>query len=269
MFGQYFISDKCVYSDHVCEVDYDIPIDENFDNSYPLNYYLCIILLSVLPLVFCTWCFTDILTKFWAYDWKTTRDWGSCMIFFMILYNLLIFIIPEKIETCAFPISCHEGINDTIVSTNYYYQMKECPKINSWLTDYYSDYYERQDCENSEWGCCEIDTDSIICSEFIDETYSYYEHVKNNYHGYWSIHINKIDEKGSNCPSIEKIIYEVSSNDKNDYVLLSILMTSLSILILIIINIFLICNRKEIYIQTDDIETQPFSPRNRILVGSA
>ena len=35
-----------------------------------------------------------------------------------------IFIIPEKIETCEFPISCHEGLNDTIVSTNYYYQMK-------------------------------------------------------------------------------------------------------------------------------------------------
>ena len=115
--------------------------------------------------------------------------------------------------------------------------MKECPKVNPWLADYYSDYYERQDCKNSEWGCCEIDTDSIICSEFVDETYSNYEHGKNYYHGYWNIHINKIDEKGSNCPSIEKIIYEVSRNDKNDYVLLSILITSFSILILIIINI--------------------------------
>ena len=44
----------------------------------------------------CTWCFTDVFTKFWAYDWEVSRNWGSCMILFMIVYNLLIIIIPEK-----------------------------------------------------------------------------------------------------------------------------------------------------------------------------
>jgi len=271
MFGQYFISDTCVFSDHLCEVNYDIPVEKNFEQyTKPVTDYICMIVLSILPLALCTWCFTYVFTKYWAYDWKVSRNFGSCMILFMIIYNILVVIIPEKKETCSFPISCHEGVNDTIVTTNYYYQMKECPDSDSWLIDYYSDIYDyNQDCENSEWGCCQIDTDSIICSGFVDKTYSYYENIKYDYHGYWTIHIDKIDEKGSNCPSIEKMIYEVSENDKNDYILLSILMTTFSIAVLIIINICLICNRKQIYVQADDIEIQELSPRNRVLVGSA
>ena len=67
----------------------------------------------------------------------------------------------------------------------------------------------------------------------------------------------------------EKMIYEVSMSQKNDYILLSILMTTFTIVIIIIINICLICNRKEIYVRADNVETQPFSPRNKIMTGSA
>ena len=108
------------------------------------------------------------------------------MILFMIVYNILVVLIPENKEICSFPISCHEGINDTIVTTNYYYQMKECPDSDSWLTYDYSDIYDyNQDCEDSEWGCCTI-SDGITCSEFQDETYSYFNNVKDDYDGYWS-----------------------------------------------------------------------------------
>jgi hypothetical protein len=269
MFGQYYISDTCVWSDHICEINYDTPIEENFKNPYSLNYYICMILVSILPLTICTWCFTYVFTKFWAYDWKVSRNFGSFMILFMIVYNLLIVIIPVKKEICSFPISCHEGINDTIVTTNYYYQMKECPDSDSWLTYDYSDIYDyNQDCKDSEWGCCTI-SEGITCSEFQDETYSYFNNIKDDYDGRWTFHIDKIDEHGSNCPSVEKMIYEVSVNDNNDYILLSFMMTSFSIVVLIIINICLICNRKQIYMQTDDIEDQELSPRKGVMIGSS
>ena len=273
LWGQYYISDTCIWSDHVCEVNYDIPLEKNFEQyTKPVSTYIYMIMLSILPLILCTFCFNYVLGKLWAYDWKVSRNFGICMSICILVYNVLIIFIPSNYEICSFPISCHEGLNNTIITTNYYYQMKECPESESWLTYDYSDLYDyNQDCEDSEWGCCTI-SEGITCSEFQDETYSYFENVKEDYNGYWTFHIDKIDEQGSNCPSIEKMIYEVSENDKNDkndYILLSILMTTFSIVILIIINICLICNRKEIYVQADDSENIILTFDEKIMTGSA
>ena len=160
-------------------------------------------------------------------------------------------MVPSKLETCAFPISCHEGINNTIEATNFYYQMKECPRVNSWLIDDYSELYDYdEDCDDSEWGCCTMN-EGIRCSQFIDESYSYYDAVKDDYNGYLTFHLAKIDDKGSNCPKVYEMIYEVSKNDKPDYIFLSILVTIGSILILVIMNVCQICSKRGDYNQTE------------------
>ncbi len=259
MWSQYYISDSCIYADHVCEImDRGISIEDNFDHGrlsteFPM---ITMVLISILPILICTWCFTDIATKFWAFDWRASRGYGICMSIMILIYYSMMFLLPSKLETCAFPISCHEGINNTIEATNYYYQMKECPKYDAWLVDYYSELYEYdEDCENSEWGCCTI-REGIRCSEFDDETYSYYNNTKDRYNGYWSFHLAKIDEKGSNCPKIHEMIYEVSKNDKPDYIFLSILVTIGSIIVLVIMNICQICSKKEIYSEAKNTEEE-------------
>ena len=272
MWGQYYISESCVYSDHVCEINYSIPIDDNFDEKSKISdlRYWILIPLSILPIIICNYCFVNIATKYWDFEWKTGRTFSICMSLYIVVYYLLIILIPSNYETCSFPISCHEGLNNTIITTNYYFQMKECPKSYSWLTYDYSELYNyNQDCSLSKWGCCTIDR-NITCAEFHDETFSYYNNVKDEYDGYWTFHIDKIDEQGSNCPSIEKMIYEISVNEKKDYILLSMLITACSTIILVILNLFLICQRKTVYIQTDNpSETSPISKRNEILIGSA
>jgi len=253
MWSQYYISDSCIYADHVCEVNYEIPLEDNFDHGrlsreFPM---ITMVLLSILPILICTWCFTDIATKFWAFDWRVSRSYGICMSIMIIIYYSIMFLVPSKLETCAFPISCHEGINNTIVTTNYYYQMKECPEYDSWLTDDYSELYDYdENCEESEWGCCTM-REGIQCSEFSDYTYSYYNTSKDIYSGYWSFHLAKVDKNGSNCPKNYEMIYEVSKNDKPDYILLSILVTIVSVIVLVVVNICQICSKKVEYNQTE------------------
>lgn len=254
MWGQYYISDSCPFVDHVCEVDYRMPIEDNFNHQeISIMTLFTMIILSTFTIMICTWCFTDIATKFWAFDWKASRDYGFCMSIMIIIYYILIFLLPSKQETCAFPISCHEGVNNTIEVTNYYYQIRECPEYDVWLTDYYSELYDYdEDCKESEWGCCTISED-IQCSEFSDETYSYYNDSKDFYNGYWSFHLAKVDEKGSNCPKIHEMIYEVSINDKHDYIYLSVLITCGSVIVLVIMNICQICSKKAVY---DEAESE-------------
>lgn len=271
MFGQYYISDSCIYSDHVCETNYDIPIEDNFEDPSLSWKFLIFIMLpcTIIPILICTWCFTDIATKFWAFDWKVSRYYALCSSLFAIIFYTIIYLFPTKLETCEFPISCHEGINDTIITTNYYYQMKECPQYNQWLTYDYSELYDYdEDCENSEWGCCTIST-GIFCEEFHKEKYSYLENVKDDYNGHWSFDLKKKDEQGSNCPKIYEMIYEVSLNDKTDYITLFMVSNSMNILILLIINICLICNQKQIYKTTEKEDKEEVSQQNKILIGSA
>jgi hypothetical protein len=114
---------------------------------------------------------------------------------------------------CKFPRWCHEGINDTIIENSYFYRMNKCPKFGSWLVYYYEDIieYDYNHCEESLYGCCKIDNTS--CDSVIreDDSYSFYQILleRNNR---WYTSIEKIDESGSNCPTIEEIIYKVSSN---------------------------------------------------------
>jgi len=146
-------------------------------------------------------------------------------------------------ETCHFARWCHEGIDDQIIPAFYFYQMNECPRFNSWLTGYYSDYdsNHNDNCETSEYGCCEVSAIDCDSAYREDDTYSFYQLILNNsYSGRWSLSVDKQDEEGSNCPTVEDIIYRVSKNDKNNY---RVLYLSYTITTLIFVCLYMICTR--------------------------
>ena len=81
-----------------------------------------------------------------------------------------------------------------------------------------------------------------------------------DYRGHWSISIDKLDEEGSNCPTIEELIYQVSKNDKNNYLALYLSYTITTMIIMCLCMICRNCMKKEEYEKTasDDIEKAKF-----------
>ena len=196
------ISDLCDTEDHICRDNiYDL---YNGDNTSHYLYTLPFLLFHV------------ILFRFI----NDTKRLVIMNIFSIILISIMIYIHLEysHTEMCQFPRWCHEGINDTIIENSYFYRMNKCPKFGSWLLYYYEDiieydynHFSRNHCEESLYGCCKIDNTS--CDSVIREgdSYSFYQILleRNNR---WYTSIEKIDESGSNCPTIEEIIDKVSSN---------------------------------------------------------
>tara|TARA_B100000123_G_C25740322_1_gene433583 strand:- start:2408 stop:2971 length:564 start_codon:yes stop_codon:yes gene_type:complete len=96
--------------------------------------------------------------------------------------------------------------------------MNKCPKVGSWLIYYYEDiieydynHFSRNHCEESLYGCCKIDNTSCDTSVREGDSYSFYQMLLER-NTRWHTSIEKIDENGSNCPTIEEIIDKVSSN---------------------------------------------------------
>jgi len=179
-----------------------------------------------------------------------------------------------ELETCSFPRWCHEGINDTIVSSNYYYRREECPRINAWVQVYYEDRLGTGDidCDNTDYGCCEIR--EINCESCVrgGDSYSLYEYLEERKLGQWILNIEKVDEKGNNCPTIEEMILEIS-DEKSTFKGTGIIVFFNCILTLIVYLVFLNCiddkyenvNNEE----KKDEENPVLSQRNQVLVGNA
>lgn len=220
------ISKLCQAEDHICEDNiYDLYSEEN-----PFIQYICSSLISLIyfGLIF-------MLVK----DYKQLTIMN---IFSFILVCIMIHIHNEysHTEMCQFPRWCHEGVNDTIIENSYFYRMDKCPKFGSWLVYYYEDiinydYSGQNQCEESLYGCCKIDNTS--CDTVIREgdSYSFYQMLLER-NTRWFSSIEKIDESGSNCPTIEEIIDKVSSNVIKINLKYEILMLSL---IVIFMDIYL------------------------------
>ena len=202
MFHDMTISDLCDTEDHICRDNiYDL---YNGDDYSYYKYTLPFLLFHV------------ILFRFI----NDTKKLVIMNIFSIILLCFMIYIHFEysHTEMCRFPRWCHEGINDKIIENSYFYRMDKCPKFGSWLVYYYEDiinydynHFSRNHCEESLYGCCKVDNTS--CDSVIREgdSYSFYQILLER-NTRWFTSIEKIDEIGSNCPSIEEIIYKVSSN---------------------------------------------------------
>lgn len=155
------------------------------------------------------------------------------LIMFVIIYNYY-----DVTETCSFARWCHEGRNNNIIPSFYFYQMYECPKYSNWLI---YDYLEQSTtgtmkCEETLYGYCNITTN--ICEDAIEAKHSYsmYQMSINMGRSHWIIFVPKKDEKGTNCPTIEDIIYKVSNNNNMfDYVKNFMILNTLYLFVIIII----------------------------------
>jgi len=258
MYGNYTISTECNNDNHVCEVDYNIEPKDNFKENIFSNYDNTIIILFCVVFI----CINVIIPIFYD-SIISSKKKEKINLFKLINILYLIFILSSIFivynfydikETCSFARWCHEGINNNIIPSFYFYQMKECPKYSNWLVYDYLDESSTgtMKCHNSEYGCCEIRT--AICEDAIENenTFSTYQLSVNQGKSHWEVFESKIDDDGSNCPTIEDIIYEVSKNDRLDYIEDYIIFT---LIYFVLVTIKFICKYKEItkYVQ---LETQ-------------
>jgi len=245
----------------VCEVDYNLDPADNFpedESSSMRNSFLYAI--SCMALI----CFNGALFHYLDNRFTTENIvfYRNVSIISIILLTLIyvIDIFTMDKETCHFTRWCHEGIDDQIIPAFYFYQMNECPRFNSWLTDYYSDSDSNDECETSKYGCCEVSAIDCDAAYSEGDTYSFYQIIIDDYWGNWSISMDKQDEEGSNCPTIEELIYQVSKNDKNNYLLLYLSYTITTMIIMCLCMICRNCMKKEEYEKTDsdDVEKVKF-----------
>ena len=280
MFGQYFIQDDCadrdgyysVGADYLCEIDYDVSVQDNFETFYHSEVFKALLMLAgslfVVGFGFGLKCFKDVSDKFLIF------------VCFFFLGNLLQVNLGlhTELETCSFPRWCHEGINNTIVPSYIYFQKEECPGINAWIPEFYEDRrgIGDIDCDKTEYGCCEIREISCESSVREGDSYSFYKYIEGRNVGHWTLNIEKEDEKGGNCPKIEEMILEIS-DEKSVFKATGIIVSFNCILTLIVYLVFLNCiDGKYENVETEenngekkDEENPVLSPRNQVLVGSA
>ena len=280
MFGQFFIQDECakrdgyysVGADYLCEIDYDIPLEDNFKTFHHSEFFkVLLMMLSSLFIVgfgFGLKCFKDVSDKFLLF------------VCFFFLCNMLQIglTLHGELDTCSFPRWCHEGINNTIVPSYVYFQKEECPRINAWIPVFYEDRLGTGDidCDNTDYGCCEIQEISCESSVREGDSYSFYKYIEDRNVGHWTLNIEKVNEKGDNCPTIEEMILEIS-DEKSIFLETGIIVGINYMLTLIVYLIFLNCiDGKYENVKTEenngekkDEENPVLSPRNQVLVGSA
>ena len=276
MFGQYFIQDGCavrdgyysVGADYLCEIDYEVPVEENFVLFHQSEVFKAsLMMLSSLFIVgfgFGLKCFKEVSDKFLIF------------VCFFFLCNMLQLGLSfhSELETCSFPRWCHGGINNTVVPSYIYFQREECPRINAWIPEFYEDRQgtEDIDCDKTEYGCCEIREISCESSVREGDSYSFYKYIEDRNAGHWTLNIEKANEGGDNCPTIEEMILEIS-DEKSTFKVTGIIISFNCILILIVYLVFLNCiadKYENVDIDDKNDEENPvLSPRNQILVGSA
>ena len=261
MFHDMTISELCDTPDHICEDNiYDLYKSEK-DNPFKLVFSLVVAIIYLI-----------LLVKYV----KTIPHLSHVNAFSLILLILMFYIHYNysHSEMCQIPKWCHEGVNNSIVENSYFYRMDKCPKYNSWLLSYYEDLreddYSMNHCDESMYGCCKIDA---ACPGSIDndDTYSFYQLLLSRKNG-WFTGIEKQDENGSNCPTIEEIIYEVSSHATVINIKIEIYeLVSIIILINIYVLAKLYCKREDQIINQNDIESGSDSndDEKQILKGSA
>ncbi len=260
MDNQYFISEKCDSYLHICELNYNISVEDNLvyeDSHGDIMLFMAITYFCIMhTLTHC--CFKLDEKTIPDYEFKGYYILGFLSSIYISIVLLIKYFSDDQLEVCSYPRFCNEGSDDTIVETNYYYLKDKCPKEYVWITSEYNEKrgYSLSICDDTEYGCCSIPTDEISCSErsnlvFDVNTYSkYLKYSKDEYGGQWSLRLAKADEEGTNCPSIEEIIYDYSAKEEDNYHL-SLLVVSFISNFIIMALIFLcrVFHKKE-YVKT-------------------
>ena len=220
MFGNYILSDECLNEDSqpICPIGAGEP--ESPEDYFHREHIMTIITLWVLFIIVST--ITGCIFRALSQRFLGDNIYKDFFVIEPIVYGIIIMLIEiyrynaNALEVCNFPRWCHEGVNNTIIPSNYYYQMDTCPRVKAWLISWYEDTdppYLDNDCSESGFGCCTYE--SARCTEAIenDDDYSFYLRLR----GAWFSNILKEDKDGTNCPTIEEIILRVSNNSKINY----------------------------------------------------
>lgn len=247
MFGNYILSDECLNEDSqpICPIGAGEP--ESPEDYFHREHIMTIITMWVLFIIVST--ITGCIFRTLSQRFLGDNIYEDFFVIEPIVYGIIIMLIAiyrynaNTLEVCNFPRWCHEGVNNTIIPSNYYYQMDTCPRVKAWLISWYEDTdppYLDNDCSKSDYGCCTYE--SARCTEAIEngDHYSFYLILR----GAWFSNILKEDKDGTNCPTIEEIILRVSNNSKNNYPLYFITVYLLQLFSLIIaLSIILYSNQ--------------------------
>ena len=268
MYGHWFIDPSQMERGSIREIDYalrpdgnDYDIDGNFD-SVNLLPDIGLVLLYVFLLYSVAW----VLTKYSVKRSTTGNPTKSGCFNYYIASNIFAIIIIswffhdclEGGETCSFDRWCHEEINGSAVSSKIYYRLynEDCPDYAVWLEYMYHDENHNENCENTEYGCCEI-WDPQRCSTVLenDETYSIYQYMMEKNISHWTLEVEKLDEAGKSCPTIEDIIYDVSVEHDYHFKFPYLISFGIFIVLTALLTILRLCchkmKEKEPYIPTD------------------
>ena len=141
----------------------------------------------------------------------------------------------KSFDCCKIYDKCYND-NNQINSDTYVYNVKKggaCHTLNEMIP---LNYIE-EDCEDSEFGCCYINTS---CDSYKRSNYSFeiYERSiqKGFPHGYVNTGKTKNDKEGSNCDNLEDMILNhVNNNNENIFPSLTLI-----VIIFILINMILL-----------------------------
>ena len=229
MYGEYYISKYCTDEQsiaingidvNVCEADYSKTMRENLQIDFTSYIYnICLYVITQITIIIIGLS-ADFLEKMWnknnnkIYFKFSLIFVASCFISFVTINYMITY------EICSLPKWCHEGSHDNISPSNYYYRLESCPLYSHDLPYIYKEkFIDKTDsnvCEDSEYGCCKYY--DINCIESVEYNYGYefYNLIKNDTSS-WQSPIPMKDKNGTNCPSLEKIIYKLNIDSETNY----------------------------------------------------
>lgn len=221
MLYDYKISEGCrMDKEEFCPIPQDVSPEDQFEyfrmKEMIILWFIFLLLKVLTGILFKTlekmWCFKELLRNIYIIE-------SIFYSLFVFLWSYITFIQNGQM-ICSFPRWCTEGENNTLVTENYYYKMDKCPEEYAWLTYLYEKtnppHYDNY-CENTEYGCCSLISNRCADSLRTENSFILYLEIESRNMSHWQLNIMKLDDKGSNCPTIEEIIYTVSKNSQIDY----------------------------------------------------
>lgn len=228
MYGNYYISGNC--DEEYCEIDYDVPIEENFESSYIYTLVPGILTLLGVGLI------VSFMKKF-TNRYSQYICFVSIFVAFILLLGMCVNIVLQKEEYCEYNRWCHQGINNTIVSSRIYYRLlnEKCPESGYELTYMYSNLLY----DSCETDCCRIEGEPMICERSInyEESFTEYQSTTERKKEYPERIYWEIDLKSDKCPDIEDVINVITTNSHTRF---SYFMVTIYVIYIVLI-VILVC----------------------------
>ena len=122
----------------------------------------------------------------------------------LIIYNTHNYTY-EDYNICNYPFSYDKGVNDTLLTSDYYYAVLKsertyCPDMEI-MINYYIETkdLDDKDCSVSEFGCCDF-SELLYYYSKLDFSYPVYEYDNEYTDDYvFTYNMNKKDTFGTNC----------------------------------------------------------------------